>query len=61
VQVDGTFSMSNLAPGRYWLLVREADAAITRAVLRREASKANVEVMLQLCQRVVNQTLRFMP
>jgi len=57
VQVDGAFSISNLAPGRYWLLVREADAAITRAVLRREASKANVEVQLQPCQKVVNQTL----
>jgi hypothetical protein len=58
VQVDGAFSLSNLAPGRYWLLVRESDPALTRAVLRREANKANVEIELHPCQKIVNQSLR---
>lgn len=58
VEADGAFSISNLAPGRYWLVVREADPAMTRAVLRREAIKANVEVELQPCQKVVKQSLR---
>ena len=58
VQTDGGFSITNLAPGRYWLLVREADPSIPRAALRREAIKANVEVQLQPCQKLVNQALR---
>ena len=59
VQADGAFSISNLAPGNYLLLVREADAAMTRAELRSAANTANVKVELQPCQKVVNQTLRF--
>ncbi len=59
VQADGAFSISNLAPGRYLLLVREPDPSMTRAALRREAIKANVEVELQPCQKLVNKTLSF--
>jgi Carboxypeptidase regulatory-like domain len=58
VHSDGAFSISNLAPGRYWLLVREPDSSITRSALRREAIKTNVEVLLQPCQKLVNQALR---
>jgi hypothetical protein len=54
VQADGAFSITNVAPGRYWLLVREVDPTMTRATLRREASKANVEVELKPCQKLVN-------
>ena len=61
VQVDGAFSITNLAPGHYLLLVREADATMTRAALRREAEKAKAEVQLQPCQKLVNHTLRFTP
>jgi hypothetical protein len=58
VQSDGAFSLSNLAPGRYWLLVRESDPAVTRAALRREGSKANIEIELHPCQKLANQTLK---
>ena len=54
VQADGAFSISNLAPGRYWLVVREADPALTRATLRREAVKTNVAVELAPCQEVIH-------
>lgn len=59
VQADGAFSITNLAPGHYWLLVREADPAMTRAELRREAEKAKAEVELQPCQKLINHALRF--
>jgi 5-hydroxyisourate hydrolase-like protein (transthyretin family) len=58
LQADGAFSITNIAPGRYWLLVREVDPSMTRATLRREAVKANVEMELQPCQKLVNQALR---
>ena len=59
VQVDGAFSITNLAPGHYLLLVREADATMTRAALRREAEKAKAEVQLQPCQKLLDHTLHF--
>jgi hypothetical protein len=63
---DGTFTFTNLAPGKYWLLVRsvpddESDEkpakpvawnAVERAKLRREAEAANQTVALTACQRV---------
>jgi len=58
VQADGAFSISNLAPGRYWLVVREADPALTRATLRREAVKTNVAVELAPCQEVIHRLHR---
>lgn len=58
VQADGAFSIGNLAPGRYLLVVREADPAMTHAALRREAIKANVEVELRPCQEVIHRLHR---
>lgn len=68
VQPDGSFSFSHLAPDRYLLLL-DADAkneppffdAKARALLRRDAERANVTVDLQPCQQVVDYTLRFKP
>ena len=71
VSADGTFSLKNLAPGRYLLLARaEAEApdaprrpaawdADTRARLRREAEAANVTVELKPCQRATDHALKF--
>jgi len=58
VQADGSFFFSNLAPGRYWLLAHEAEPAITRATLLREANKDGMEVQLQPCQKVVHRLHR---
>jgi hypothetical protein len=70
---DGTFTLTNLAPGRYWLIARplpEIDSqeraprplswdADTRAKLRREAEAANTTIELQPCQRVGDYVLRY--
>lgn len=70
---DGTFSFTNLAPGRYWLLVRkvpddESDTKrvnpvvwdiSTRKALRAEAEAANIVVDLARCQKVNVFTLKF--
>lgn len=70
---DGTFALTNLAPGRYWLIARpvaENDSqeraprplswdADTRAKLRREAEAANTTIELQPCQRVGDYVLRY--
>jgi protocatechuate 3,4-dioxygenase beta subunit len=70
---DGTFALTNLAPGRYWLIARPAPEnetperapralawdADTRAKLRREAEAANNTIELQPCQRVGDYTLRY--
>lgn len=76
VQPDGTFSLSHLAPGRYWLIARaQADAvasnehagravilgAKTRAALRRDAEGANLAVELQPCRPIADYALRFTP
>jgi hypothetical protein len=72
---DGGFGMSNLAPGRYWLLARPAPGAESseaqtrpaawsaegRANLRREARASKVEIELQACQRVMDYLLRYEP
>lgn len=68
VQPDGTFSLEHLAPDRYWLLLA-ADVenehpffdAKARAVLRRDAERANVTVDLEPCQQIADYRLRFMP
>ena len=75
VAVDngGGFSISNLAPGRYFMLARavsdeefmERDFrpvawdATSRKRLRREAEAANVTVELQRCQRVADYSLKY--
>jgi hypothetical protein len=72
VDNEGGFSMTNLAPGRYYLLVRTipedqlmerrpqplAWEATSRAKLRRDALAANVMVELQRCQRVTDYLLK---
>lgn len=73
VQPDGTFALTSLAPGRYWLLARpaaEADArdvfprpltwdARARAELRRDAEAAGAAVELAPCQRAADLTVRY--
>jgi hypothetical protein len=75
VQGDGKFTLSNLAPGRYWLVARQAseEDAIerfprplawnlnSRANLRRDAEASNVIVDLKPCQRVSDYALRYAP
>lgn len=70
---NDSFSMTNLASGRYFVLARAisdeefnqrsvspvAWDATTRAKLRREAEAANVTVELQRCQRVEDFVLKY--
>ncbi|HWS87058.1 MAG TPA: carboxypeptidase-like regulatory domain-containing protein [Pyrinomonadaceae bacterium] len=71
---DGTFTLTNLAPGRYKLLLRPVPEteltsqrplawdAVTRAQLRREAeAPAAPAVELKPCQRVADYELRYAP
>jgi hypothetical protein len=72
---DGAFSISNLAPGRYFVLARAVsdeefaertpsplwwDAA-GRAKLRREAVAANVILDLKQCQHLAEYVLKYKP
>ncbi len=75
VDNDGAFSITNLAPGRYFLLARAvSDAelmereprpavwdAASRTKLRREAEAANVTIELQRRQRVSEYSLKYSP
>ena len=75
VDSEGAFSLSNIAPGRYYLLARavpddqimERDPqplaldVASRAKLRRESQAANVVVELQRCQRVSGYELKYAP
>jgi hypothetical protein len=71
VKSDGSFAFANLAPGRYFILMRvepptDPDAmprplawdATTRTKLRLEAEKANTIVELKSCERVVDYMLK---
>ncbi|HEY0375794.1 MAG TPA: carboxypeptidase-like regulatory domain-containing protein [Pyrinomonadaceae bacterium] len=71
---DGTFSLTNLAPGRYKLLLRPVPEtgsaslrplawdAQARAQLRRDAEAATAPpVELKPCQRVTDYELRYVP
>jgi carboxypeptidase family protein len=71
VKSDGSFALTNLAPGRYLILSRveaptETEAprrpsaldALVRAKLRREAETANTMVELKPCQRMVDYELK---
>jgi hypothetical protein len=69
---DGSFSLSNIAPGKYWLAARAAPDdepidgppapvawnAIERAKLRKEAESIKTEVELKPCQRVEDQVVK---
>lgn len=73
VAADGSFALTNVAPGRYLLLARtspqpEGDFgqprpaawdAPERAALRRAAEAADVSAELDACQRATNYTLPF--
>jgi len=74
VQGDGTFTMRNLAPGRYRLITRRASdeeanerspvplawsSTPSRAKLRRDAEALNIIVDLKPCQRVADYELRY--
>ena len=75
VQSDGLFAFSNLAPGKYWMVIRrDADEAQSanvprpvawdaeaRAKLLKEAETANNLKELQPCQRVTDYVLRYGP
>lgn len=74
VGADGSFAMTNLAPGRYRLLVRLAreggkDApkqplawdATSRAKLRREAASSDISVELKPCERVADYSVIYSP
>jgi len=70
---DGSFSLSNIAPGKYWLIARAAPddemsdsspAPVARdtnerAKLRREAEAMKIEVELKPCQRVTDQVVKY--
>ena len=74
-QSDGTFSLKNIAPGRYLLTARtipdEEAAERTlrhvawdaegRKLLRQEAETSGVILELQPCQRIVDHVLRYTP
>ena len=69
VESDGFFLLTNMAPGRYWLLARPADDVTdgrplswdsdARAKLTREATAANNPIELQPCQRIGDHMLRY--
>jgi Carboxypeptidase regulatory-like domain len=71
VNSDGTFSLGNLPPGRYWALARVSDESLaqlssklrlpdeadTRARLRREAEAAKTEIEFKPCQNMTDYQL----
>jgi len=70
VQADGTFSLTNIPPGNYWVLprtgesmtdekLRSPDEAEARLKIRREAEGAKVQLELKPCQNLVDYSLVF--
>ena len=71
-KADGTFSLTHLAPGKYWAIARPlgdaqlierpgktvASDATERAKLRREAEAAKQEIELKICQRLKDYELK---
>ena len=69
---DATFTLANLAPGRYYILAKEVTEASSnedaprpaawdqaaRAAIRREAEAANQTIELQPCRRITDHSLR---
>jgi hypothetical protein len=73
-QSDGSFSISNLAPGRYWIIALPATDdnssarpqptawdSNDRAALRNAAEATNVVLELQACQRVLDYSIKYAP
>jgi len=72
-RIDGSFKLTNLAPGRYWIVAAAIEQtetsqmsqqgiawkAATRSSLRRDAEAVNVIVELKPCQRAANYELRY--
>ena len=70
ISADGKIVLNNIAPGRYWVLMksdnvitsvtklRSPDQAEFRATLRREAEAANTELELKPCQSVTGFQVR---
>jgi protocatechuate 3,4-dioxygenase beta subunit len=75
VQSDGLFTLGNLAPGKYLLLIKPAaDKTSTdseprpvawdgegRAMLRKQGEAASIAIELQPCQRINDYVLRYAP
>ena len=73
VSLDGKIALNNIAPGRYWMLVksetaissvtklRSPDQAEFRAKLRREAEAANTTIEFKPCQNVTEFKLPLTP
>jgi hypothetical protein len=69
---DATFTLANLAPGRYYILAKEVSEAspnedgarpaawdqTARSAIRREAEAANQTIELQPCRRLTDYSLR---
>jgi hypothetical protein len=72
-RMDGAFSLSNIAPGKYWVIARAAPDekmsdnptppvawdANERTKLRREAETLKTEVELKPCQRALDQWVKY--
>ncbi len=62
VSAEGKIALNNLAPGRYWILVKPAveanlrspDETETRSSLRRDAEAVKNEIELKPCQNLVD-------
>lgn len=63
----GDFEFRNLAPGKYWALLKPVENVVQhpvdwdpalRAKIRKEAESRKVEVELSACQRAANQVIR---
>ena len=73
VEPDGTFTIGNIAPGKYWLVARETEARKTasekhirrdlelRSAVLREAEKIKKEVPLKPCERLTDYELPLQP
>jgi carboxypeptidase family protein len=70
---DGSYLLSNIAPGKYWLIARAAPddemsdnptlpvawSANERAKLRKEAEAMKIEIELKPCQRITDQVVKY--
>jgi hypothetical protein len=75
VEQDGKITVNNLAPGRYWIVVRPPlvvgsstltklrlpDETETRAKLRQDAEASNTTIEFKPCQNVLDYKLGFKP